>query len=134
PAPAALLGGVVAHVTGTDPATDPWSPGRSVWPLLELIDEAVAAPGDDRFTALAAHLERGGHGRRYALARTLAGLFGSYATHRPELLRRWRAGEDAVPADLVWQPELWRRLHAALGVPGPAERLDDAVARLRGGA
>lgn len=134
PAPAALLGGVVAHVTGTDPATDPWSPGRSVWPLLELIDEAVADPGDDRFTALAAHLERGGHGRRYALARTLAGLFGSYATHRPELLRRWRAGEDAVHADLVWQPELWRRLHAALGVPGPAERLDDAVARLRGGA
>lgn len=134
PAPAALLGGIVAHVTGTDQATDPWSPGRSVWPLLELIDEAVATSGDDRFTALAAHLERGGHGRRYALARTLAGLFGSYATHRPELLRRWRAGEDAVPADLRWQPELWRRLRAALGVPGPVERLDEAVALLRGGA
>ncbi|MEJ8277522.1 exodeoxyribonuclease V subunit gamma [Pseudonocardia spirodelae] len=133
PAPAALLGGVVAHVTGTDAATDPWAPGRSVWPVLELVDEAVAS-GEDRFAALAAHLERGGQGRRYALARTLAGLFATYATHRPGLLERWHAGHDDVPPDLTWQPELWRRLRAALGVPGPAERLAGAVAALRAGA
>ncbi|MET0188184.1 MAG: exodeoxyribonuclease V subunit gamma [Pseudonocardia sediminis] len=132
PAPAGLLGEVVDTVTGTDPEQDPWSPGRAVWPLLELIDTAVAS-GDGRFTGLAAHLERGGHGRRYALARALAGLFGSYATHRPSLLRAWQDGHDLGPADLAWQPELWRRLRAGLGVPGPAERLDAAVTALRDG-
>nr|WP_255426645.1 exodeoxyribonuclease V subunit gamma [Pseudonocardia sp. C8] len=133
PAPAALLGEIVDTVTGADPETDPWAPGRAVWPLLELIDEA-ARSGDDRFAGLAAHLERGGHGRRYALARSLAGLFGTYATHRPALLRNWRRGADEVSPDLAWQPELWRRLRARLGVPGPAERLDAAVAALRDGA
>ncbi|MDN5916326.1 MAG: exodeoxyribonuclease V subunit gamma [Pseudonocardia sp.] len=133
PAPAGLLGDVVDTVTGTDPDDDPWAPGRAVWPLLELIDAAVGS-GDDRFTGLAAHLERGGLGRRYALARALAGLFGSYATHRPSLLRAWQAGQDRGPADLAWQPELWRRLRSGLGVPGPAERLDAAVTALRDGA
>ncbi|WP_344025335.1 exodeoxyribonuclease V subunit gamma [Pseudonocardia kongjuensis] len=133
PSPAALLGDVVSRVTGTDPETDPWAPGRAVWPLLELIDDAVTS-GDGRFAGLAAHLERGGHGRRYALARALAGLFGSYATHRPALLRSWALGEDAVPPDLAWQPELWRRLRSGLDAPGPAERLADAVAALRAGA
>ncbi|WP_166665944.1 MULTISPECIES: exodeoxyribonuclease V subunit gamma [Pseudonocardia] len=155
PSPATLLGEVVESVTATltgstagnaagtgstvstDTAagtadSDPWAPGRAVWPLLELIDTAVAS-GDGRFAGLAAHLERGGHGRRYALARALAGLFGSYATHRPALLRSWALGDDAVPPDLAWQPELWRRLRSGLGVPGPAERLADAVAALRDG-
>ncbi|MFP5020266.1 exodeoxyribonuclease V subunit gamma [Pseudonocardia phyllosphaerae] len=136
PSPAQLLGEIVDAVTGTDPETDPWAPGRAVWPLLELVDEAVTS-GDARFAGPAAHLERGGHGRRYALARTLAGLFSAYAAQRPELLRAWASGagssRDAVPADLAWQPELWRRLRARLGVPGPVERLDDAVAALRAG-
>ncbi len=133
PSPASLLGDVVDTVTGTDRDADPWAPGRAVWPLLELIDGAVAS-GDGRFSGLAAHLERGGQGRRYALARALAGLFGSYATHRPALLRAWAAGADAVPPDLAWQPELWRRLRAGLAADGPAERLDAAVTALRDGA
>ncbi|ANY04991.1 exodeoxyribonuclease V subunit gamma [Pseudonocardia sp. HH130630-07] len=133
PPPAQLLGEVVAHVTGVDAETDPWAPGRAVWPLLELVDSAVRS-GDDRFTGLAAHLDRGGHGRRYALARSLAGLFSLYATHRPALLHDWLTGVDAVPADLTWQPELWRRLRGVLGEPGPAERLGTAVAALRDGA
>ncbi|MBP2368942.1 exodeoxyribonuclease V subunit gamma [Pseudonocardia parietis] len=132
PSPAALLGEVVDTVCGSDPETDPWAPARAVWPLLELIDDAVRS-GQERFSGLSAHLERGGHGRRYALARALAGLFASYATHRPALLHGWQRGADGVPADLAWQPELWRRLRARLDVPGPAERLDEAVAALRAG-
>ena len=130
PAPAALLGEIVDAVTGTDQDSDPWAPGRAVWPLLELID-AAAASGDERFTGPAAHLATSGHGRRYALARSLAGLFASYAMHRPALLRAWYEGRDEVEPDLRWQPELWRRLRSALGEPGPAERLDTAVALLR---
>lgn len=132
PAPAAVLGDVVAAVTGTDPDTDPWAPARSVWPLLAVIDEVLAS-GDARFAGLAAHLAGSGHGRRYAMARKLTGLFASYATHRPALLRGWAGSDAGVPADLAWQAELWRRLRERIGVPGPAERLDDAVAALRSG-
>ncbi|MEQ3550093.1 exodeoxyribonuclease V subunit gamma [Pseudonocardia nematodicida] len=132
PSPAALLGEVVTAVGGHDAEADPWAPGRAVWPLLELVDSA-AASGDGRFAGVAAHLERGGHGRRYALARSLAGLFASYATHRPGLLRAWRDGDGDVPPDLSWQPELWRRLRGRLGGTDPVDRLDHAVDALRAG-
>ncbi|MDN5932463.1 MAG: exodeoxyribonuclease V subunit gamma, partial [Pseudonocardia sp.] len=96
-----------------------------VWPLLEVID---AAAGEPWCAALGAHLA--GHGRRWATARAVAELFASYAAHRPEMLLAWLHGADA-PGDLGWQSELWRRVRARLGVPGPAERLLDAAAALR---
>ena len=63
-----------------------------VWPLLDVIDASCA---EDWCRTLATHL---GHfeageekelrqGRRYAVARRLAGLFASYA-RRPQLLHR----------------------------------------------
>ena len=119
PPPSALLERAVTAVTGVDPSSDAWSPTRSVWPLLQVLDEAVAS-GDARFAGPAAHLEGGGEGRRYGLARKLAGLFAAYATHRPGLLLGWLAGDpSATPPDLEWQAELWRRLHARIGEPGP---------------
>ena len=36
-----------------------------------------------------------------------------------------------MPADGVWQAELWRRLRERIGVPDPAERVEGACARLR---
>jgi exodeoxyribonuclease V gamma subunit len=52
------------------------------------------------------------------------------------MLQAWAAGIDRfddgrpLPADLSWQPGLWRRLRERLG-PSPAELLPQAVARLR---
>src|SRR5690606_18375001 len=110
PAPAAVVADVVAAATGVAPDDDPWQPERAVWPLLEVIaaslDEPWCAP-------LGAHLGEAGNGRRYAVARHLADLFASYATHRPGLLTAWRAGSgepEGRAADLAWQAELWRRL------------------------
>jgi exodeoxyribonuclease V gamma subunit len=137
-----------AVATGTDPASlraDPWHPVRAVWPLLEVIDRAR---GEGFAELLWAYLTRGRGerassaptavgGRRWATARRLAELFARYAAERPDLLRRWQAGEDCdahgdpLPSDRVWQPELWRRLRARLAVAGPVERVDLAVARLK---
>ena len=64
--------------------------------------------------------------RRFATVRHLAGLFDRYALYRPELLGAWAEGEGEG-----WQPELWRRLRARIGVPSPAERLAPGCARLR---
>ncbi len=49
-------------------------------------------------------------GRRYALARRVAGLLHRYEVSRPEVLQAWARDEVDVPADLRWQPLLWRRL------------------------
>ncbi|MHA6784243.1 exodeoxyribonuclease V subunit gamma [Pseudonocardia saturnea] len=125
PSPASVVATAIAGATGTDPSDDPWRPERLVWPLLEVID---AAAGEPWCAALGAHLA--GHGRRWATARAVAELFASYAAHRPEMLLAWRDGADA-PGDLGWQSELWRRVRARLGVPGPAERLLVAAAALR---
>jgi exodeoxyribonuclease V gamma subunit len=136
PSPAALI----AEVAGLA-EHDPWAPDAAVWPLLEVIDVAA----DQRWCqSLAAHLgyldvPDAAHrkGRRYAVARRLAGLFDSYATHRPDMLTAWAAGRDqdgwgqAVPSDMAWQPELWRRLADRIDSPDPVARLRDVVQRLR---
>ncbi len=112
-----------------------WQPARAVWPLLEVIDAHLAAPWA---TTLARHLA-GSHavdGRRFAVASGLARSFDTYGHARPAMMLAWAGGRDEVgdgsplPADLRWQPELWRLLRERLG-PAPAELLDDACARLR---
>ncbi|MEP6559943.1 MAG: exodeoxyribonuclease V subunit gamma [Nakamurella sp.] len=136
PSPAALItevAGLVDH--------DPWAPDAAVWPLLEVIDEAADEPW---CRTLAEHLgyldvPDAAHrkGRRYAVARRIAGLFDGYATHRPDMLTAWAAGDDQdgwarpVPPDMGWQPELWRRLAASIDAPDPVVRLTDVVQRLR---
>nr|HMS73430.1 exodeoxyribonuclease V subunit gamma [Baekduia sp.] len=122
-----LIESALAAASGIDPDEDPWGPGRAVWPLLEVVDEHR---GDRWLGALDAHLGRS-RGRLGAL-RHISGLFDSYWIHRPEMLMRWAAGDDAgLPDDALWQAELWRRLRTHLDVASPAERLATACARLR---
>ncbi|WP_433205845.1 exodeoxyribonuclease V subunit gamma [Nocardia sp. CA-107356] len=139
PSPGALVAQVLAAASGVAPEADPWASEQVVWTLLRVIDASLAEPWS---AVLARHLgagEPGGHrvGRRYGTAAHLAALFDSYAAQRPGLIMAWAGGSDidgagrAVPDDQLWQPQLWRRLRAEVGVPSPAERLDAACARLR---
>ena len=126
PAPGEVVATALEGATGVADDDDPWHPARAVWPLLEVVDTCTGRPW---CAPLAAHLERARS--RFAVVAHVTGLFDAYATHRPELLDAWRAGDDAdVPADLRWQPELWRALRARIGVPDRAERLATAIAVL----
>lgn len=133
PGPAALLAEI-----GGRPADDPWAPDAAVWPLLTVIDDAAGEPW---CRLLAEHLgydpdDPHRRGRRYAVARRMTGLFAGYADHRPDMLAEWTAGADtdgwgdAVPPDLAWQPELWRRLRARIDAPDPVQALAALVERL----
>jgi len=129
PFPARLIQGALAGATGIDPDTDPWVAERSVWPLLEVVDECLGEPW---LATLARHLE-GARGdpedpmRRFGAVRHVAGLFDRYSVQRPDMVRAWAAGTD--PDD--WQPELWRRLRERIGSPSLAERLEPACERIR---
>ena len=114
--------------------SDPWSPERSVWPLLQLVDEHL---DDPHMRPLAAHLRASspvkadGKPRRFTAVRHLADLFDRYAVHRPAMLLAWERGTEADlrssrPDDMAWQAELWRLLRCRLGVPSPAERFEAA--------
>ena len=73
-------------------------------------------------------------GRRYSVARRLAGLFASYARQRPQLLVDWLDGNlSDLDADLAWQPQLWRALVATVPADPPHIRHEKTVARLREG-
>ncbi|MEO9322096.1 exodeoxyribonuclease V subunit gamma [Nocardioides sp. C4-1] len=123
---------------------DVWAPDRLVWPLLETIDASLGEPW---CADLARHLGHGQTGpdgdlrrdRRYSVARRLAGLFASYAVQRPQLVTDWREGRDtdgagaALPADLAWQAELWRRLVVRVGVEAPDQRHARALESLAAG-
>ncbi len=126
PTPRRLVTEAVAAASGIE--EDPWLPERSVWPLLEVVDESL---GELWLQSLAGHVG-GNPARRFATVRHIAGLFDRYALHRPEMVRAWAAGDDAgIPPDAAWQAELFRRLRQRIAEPDPAERLQHACARLR---
>ena len=129
---------LVAEVTGTR-GDDPWAPDALVWPLLD---------GDrrQRRRGLGAHPQPpprprpGGRGGRAAPGSPLRGRPAAGPAVRvrtpssgPTLLADWERHDDtdgaggALPTDLTWQPELWRRLVAEVGEPTPG-----AAARARG--
>ncbi|MEN4477940.1 exodeoxyribonuclease V subunit gamma [Mycolicibacterium cosmeticum] len=122
---------LIGELIGTS-QRDPWSPDALVWPLLATIDENLDQPWCATLATHLGHFETGEErelrqGRRYAVARRLAGLFASYARQRPELLVDW-AGVDA---DLAWQPPLWQALLARMDTDPPHVRHTKTLARLR---
>jgi exodeoxyribonuclease V gamma subunit len=147
PFPGSLVEAATSAACGLGSETDPWQPDRSVWPLLELVDESLA---EVWLQPLVSHLRAGSPKRsegeedglrRFATIRHLADLYDRYAVHRPDMVIRWAEGtehnEDARPSagsgegsESHWQAELWRRLRHRIGVPSPAERLGMASARL----
>ena len=141
PSPRRLVADAVAAASGVDPEADPWLVEHAVWPLLDVVEACLSEPW---MLSLAAHLGADGddpddsrRSRRLSAVRHIAELFDRYALHRPEMVRAWARPQDtdatgrALPDDALWQAQLWRRLRARIGIPGPAERLDEAGAQLR---
>ena len=133
PFPGRLILGALAAASGIDPDQDPWLPERSVWPLLDVLDECLGEPW---LTTLERHL-KGARGdpedpmRRFGVVRHIADLFDHYGVHRPQMVRAWAAGEIDAAAFDDWQAELWRRLRERISGPSPAERLPAACERIR---
>jgi exodeoxyribonuclease V gamma subunit len=126
---------LVAEITGTVD-DDPWSPDAMVWPLLEVIDASCREPWCTTLATHLGHFEHGEErelrqGRRYAVARRLAGLFASYAKQRPQLLIDWLDGDTTdLDHDLQWQPPLWRALVDRIDADPPHIRHAKTLARL----
>jgi exodeoxyribonuclease V gamma subunit len=80
PFPGRLIGGAIAVASGIEPEEDPWPPGRSVWPLLAVIEECRGEPW---LAQLEAHL---GSERRFGRVRLIADLFDQYGVRRPAML------------------------------------------------
>ena len=142
PFPHRLVTDAVAVASGVVPDEDPWLPERMAWRLLEVVDDCLGEPW---LAALSDYLGDGAdtpdgirRSRRFPAVRHLAALFDRYALYRPAMIDAWAredgagvsAGDSSPSDDAVWQAELWRRLRARIGVPGPAERVARACARL----
>jgi exodeoxyribonuclease V gamma subunit len=127
---------LIAELTGTVD-DDPWSPEAMTWPLLEAIDAGLDEPWCRTLATHLGHFHSGEEaelrrGRRYAVARRLAGLFASYARQRPQLLIDWLDGNaKGIDTDLAWQPELWRALARRVRADPPHVRHQKTVTRLR---
>jgi exodeoxyribonuclease V gamma subunit len=148
PSPARLVSQVLSSVLGLDPRDDPWRHESLTWTLLEVVDECAGEPwchALGRHLGIASGVSSSagtGHpdelraGRRLAVARHLARLFAGYGAQRPAMVRAWASGADddgagaLIPDDLLWQPQLWRRVRSAVGTPSPAERVEQALVDL----
>lgn len=118
-------------LAGTErPEFDPWLVDQLVWSVMESLVEHA---GDPMLAAFADTSRRS----LYRRARQIAERFGAYQLHRPAMLRAWFDGNDVdaagrpLPAHQLWQPHLWRLVRGDAGVASPAERLDEALTRVR---
>ena len=127
---------LIAEISGAD-RDDPWSPDAMVWPLLGVIDDSCDQGWCKTLATHLGHFESGEErelrqGRRYAVARRLAGLFASYARQRPHLLIDWENAVDGdIDSDLLWQPPLWRALLARVDADPPHIRHAKTLATLQ---
>jgi exodeoxyribonuclease V gamma subunit len=117
-----VFGECLARAAGIDPASDPWTAERLLWPLLNVVERLLEAPWLD---PLARHIKAQPE-RRLARLKHLAWLFDQYGVRRPALIESWAAGSGEH-----WQAELWRQLRAELAILSPPERLTAALAALR---
>ena len=120
PFPGTLISGALARATGNDPKADPWMPERSVWPLMEVVEQHF---DEDGLAPLADHIRNAGATpdedagetpqplERFSIVRHVADLFDRYAVHRPDMVQRWAQGAP-LPDEAAWQVELWRLLRA----------------------
>ena len=99
------------------PKSLPYDKANLSWRLLALLPQLTAPV----FAPLQRYLEDDVDGcKAYQLALRLADLFDQYQVYRADWLQRWRDGQDllngtnAVPADQLWQPALWRLLQQQL--------------------
>jgi len=131
-------GSLIAEITGTVD-DDPWAPAAMTWPLLETIDASLDQPWCAILAKHLGHFDAGDEaelrkGRRYSVARRLAGLFASYARQRPQLLIDWLDGNaQSLDIDLQWQAELWRALVAHVDADPPHIRHQKTLVRLHEG-
>ncbi|MBY0443500.1 MAG: exodeoxyribonuclease V subunit gamma [Mycobacteriaceae bacterium] len=127
---------LITEITGTVDH-DPWSAEAMTWPLMKVIDASLDQPWCRTLATHLGHYHTGPQarvrrGRRYAVARRLAGLFASYARQRPQLLADWLAGVPTeLDTDLAWQPKLWQALVATISADPPHLRHRKTVAALR---
>lgn len=144
--------GVAANLTSAFPGTvrtrvlaagrgddegDPWAVERLVWTVLAVLTDGHDPDEPDDTDPL---VQRFGAERLgYAQARRIADLFDRYHLHRPQLVRRWAAGDDVDVAGNPlahqhrWQPHVWRQVRERIGRPSPPEVLPPLLAELRAG-
>lgn len=155
--PAEFMARILHGASGSDPAgspaadgtaamaalaDDPWRLERVAWILLEELHGSRVEQADDETPPpehLGHRLELAPGATEWARARRLADLFDTYMTHRPEMIRRWRSGDDCngvgdpIDEAAAWQPELWRRVRQRIGVPSPPEAAIASMEQLRSG-
>lgn len=110
---------------------DPWHISRLTWTVLDVLASgAVAVPTADV---------------TWSFARRVADLFDRYATQRPDMIQHWADDHriDGVfssdgtaaplPADHLWQFELWKAVRARVATPSLPERLPELLSQLASG-
>ena len=140
PSPKRLVYAVLRSVPELAASLDAWEGHTLVGHVLDALD---AHRSEDWLWLLDRYIgetDTQAASQRLNAARKVALLFTAYARRRPDMVRRWAAGEDAgpdgvpIPEAAAWQPQLWRIVGDAADSPSLPELLPEALDPIRAGA
>jgi len=136
PSPRRLVSDVLGSVPELAVSLDAWEGRTAVGHILDGID----AHRTEGWLWLLDRYIGDETSQRLDAAQKIARLFASYARRRPEMIRRWAAGDDVGPdgtpiaESADWQPQLWRLVRDAVDVPSMPELLPASLDPIRRGA
>lgn len=108
---------------------DPWRLEHLVWSVLHILTTSQHPE-----LSVVKQLPPGASW--FSRARHVADLLDRYSYHRPRMLADWVAGRwsdgsgGEVPANMRWQPVLWRLVRDHIGTPSPPERLAERLVEI----
>ncbi len=117
PLPAAFIWRLIEGQLGERGLAAGFDRETLLWRTMALLPSHEKRPG---FEAITHYLASGdGDLKRYQLSHRIAELFDQYLIYRPDMIRRWEAGEDEQ-----WQAQLWRAMREQADEPHWAALLD----------
>jgi exodeoxyribonuclease V gamma subunit len=115
--PRPCLADLMGKAIGRPPEPDTYNPDYLTWKLMRILPELSR---QEDFRDIRLYLSDGANRpavRLYQLACRIARVFDQYLVYRPEMIRRWEAGQNGNGNEL-WQAALWRAVIAD-NAPGP---------------
>ncbi len=114
PLPSSFIWRLYQGLLDDVPAESAFNKNNMAWKIFDILPKYLDEP---IFSTLQSYInaeQTKSDKKLFMLCEKIADVYDQYLMYRPQWLETWQGGDDLLPdvdvKDMLWQPELWRRL------------------------